>query len=124
MVGRTFTVLNEVYTIVGVMPLEFEFPNSAAEMWIPLRLNAASNSLVEVVARTQRGISVLQAQSAMEIVARQLEQEDPRKKARLRIAVSPWRNVLAREYELTLVFILERSVRSRARYSTVVALQH
>jgi putative ABC transport system permease protein len=105
-VGRKFTALDEVYTIVGVMPLEFEFPNSAAEMWIPLRLTPASTNLVEVVARTKRGISVSQAQGAMEIVARQLEREDPQKKAGLRIAVSPWRDVLARQYELTLVFIL------------------
>jgi predicted permease len=105
-VGRTFTVLDEIYTIVGVMPLEFEFPNSAAEMWIPLRLTPASTNLVEVVARIKPGISVSQAQSAMEIAARQLERDDPQKRAGLRIAVSPWRDVLAREYELTLVFIL------------------
>ncbi|HEY6391253.1 MAG TPA: ABC transporter permease, partial [Bryobacteraceae bacterium] len=105
-VGRTFRMLDEVYTIVGVMPLEFEFPNSAAEMWIPLRLTPASINLVEVVARTKLGISVSQAQGAMEIVARQLERDDPQKKAGLRIVVSPWRDVLARQYELTLVFIL------------------
>ncbi len=75
-VGRTFIMLDEVYTIVGVMPLEFEFPDSAAEMWIPLRLTPAYTNLVEIVART------------------------------LRIAVSPWRDVLTRQYELTLVFIL------------------
>jgi putative ABC transport system permease protein len=105
-VGRTFTVLDEVYTIVGVMPLEFEFPNSAAEMWIPLRLTPASTTWLDVVARTKQGVSISQAQGAMEIVARQLEREDPQKKAGLRIAVSPWRDVLARQYELTLVFIL------------------
>jgi putative ABC transport system permease protein len=105
-VGRTFTVLDEVYTIVGVMPLEFEFPDSAAEIWIPLRLTPAYTNLVEIVARTKQGISVSQAQGAMEIVARQLEREDPQKKSGLRIAVSPWRAVLTRQYELTLVFIL------------------
>jgi len=105
-VGRTIRVLDDVYTIVGVMPLEFEFPNSAAEMWIPLRLTPSSTNLVEVVARTKQGISVSQAQGAMEIVARQLERDDPQKKAGLRIVVSPWRDVLARQYELTLVFIL------------------
>jgi putative ABC transport system permease protein len=105
-VGRTFTALDEVYTIVGVMPMEFEFPNSAAEMWIPLRLTAASTNAVEVVTHTRQGISISQAQGAMEIVARQLEREDPQKKAGLRIVVSQWRDVLARQYELTLVFIL------------------
>src|SRR6266481_8392317 len=59
-VGRTFTALDELYTIVGVMPMEFEFPNSAAEMWIPLRLTAASTNSVEVVARTKQGVSISQ----------------------------------------------------------------
>ncbi len=105
-VGRTFRVMDDVYTIVGVMPLEFEFPNSAAEMWIPLRLTPAFSTWVEVVARTRPGISVSQAQSAMEIVARQLERDDPQNKPGLRIVVSQWRDVLARQYELTLVFVL------------------
>src|SRR5260370_694597 len=79
-VGRTFTALDEVYTVVGVMPLEFELPNSAAEMWIPVRLTPASTNLLEVVARTKPGISVSQAQGVMEIVARQLARETPQKK--------------------------------------------
>lgn len=105
-IGRAIAILDESYTIVGVMPPEFEFPYAGVEMWIPLRLTAATTNWVEVVARTRPGISVPQAQSAMQIVARQLEREDPQKKAGLRIVVSPWRDTLERQYEMTLVFIL------------------
>jgi putative ABC transport system permease protein len=105
-VGRAIRVSDEPYTIVGVMPPEFEFPNSNVEMWIPLRLTPVFQSYVEVMARVKRGISIPQVQGAMKVAARQIEREYPEQKAGLRIAVSPWRETPSREYELTLIFIL------------------
>ena len=72
MIGRRITASDEVYTIVGVMPVEFEFPQSNIDMWIPLRFTPGFKGWLEVVARTKPGLSLAQAQSAMEIVARQL----------------------------------------------------
>jgi putative ABC transport system permease protein len=100
-IGRVITVSDEVFTIVGVMPPEFEFPYSQEEMWIPLRLNDASTGHVEVIARLRAGVTAAQAQSAMQIVARQLEQRDPREKTGLRISVSPWHEVFAPKYQLS-----------------------
>jgi predicted permease len=97
-IGRTITYSDEAFTIVGVMPPEFEFPLSQEEMWIPLRLNAGSTGALEVVARLKEGVTAAQAQSAMQIVARQIEQRDPEKKAGLRISVYPWREELNRNY--------------------------
>ena len=105
-IGRTITFSDEAFTIVGVMPPEFEFPLSQEEMWIPLRLNAGSTGALEVVARLKAGVTAAQAQGAMQIVARQLEQREPREKAGLRISVSPWREKLSRNYELSAVLIL------------------
>jgi predicted permease len=105
-IGRTITYSDEAFTIVGVMPPEFEFPLSQEEMWIPLRLNAGSTGALEMVARLKEGVTAAQAQSAMQIVARELEQRDPREKAGLRISVSPWRAGLDRNYELSAVLIL------------------
>jgi predicted permease len=105
-IGRTITFSDEAFTIVGVMPPEFEFPLSQEEMWIPLRLNAGSTGALEVVARLKAGVTAAQAQSAMQIVARELEQRDPPEKTGLRISVSPWREELSRNYELSAVLIL------------------
>jgi predicted permease len=105
-VGRTITLSDQVFTIVGVMPPEFEFPYPDVEMWTPLRLTPASTIGVQVVAQMQPRVGLPQIQSAMEIVARQLEREDPQAKAGLQIAVSPWRETTWRQYELTLVFVL------------------
>ena len=69
-IGRMIEFSGEAFTIVGVMPPEFEFPLSQEEMWIPLRLHAGSTGALEVVARLRQGVTAGQAQGAMQIVAR------------------------------------------------------
>jgi putative ABC transport system permease protein len=105
-IGRAITVSEEVVTIAGVMPREFEFPSSDVELWTPLRVTPALTMWLQVLARLKPGITPQQAQSALGIVARQMEQEDPKEKAGLRIDVLPWSEVADRKAELTLIFVL------------------
>ena len=105
-IGRTMRVGDDAVTVVGVMPQDFEFAYSNVEMWLPLRLTPAATGLLQVVARTKAGVTIPQAQAAMQIVARQLEAEDPLKRAGLRFEVSPWRETTDVKYERTLIFIL------------------
>jgi predicted permease len=106
-IGRVIQLSDEPYTVVGVMPQEFEFQYSNIDLWIPIRLTPAFNGgWLEVTARMKAGVSISQVRSAMEIAAHEFEREDPEKKAGLRIMISPWRETPMREYELTLVFIL------------------
>ncbi len=105
-IGRVIEVSGEAFSIVGVMPPEFEFPLSQEEMWVPLRLHAGSRGPLEVVARLREGVTAAQAQGAMQVVARELERGDPVKKAGLRIAVSPWKEALNENYEHSSILIL------------------
>ena len=105
-VGRTMNLSDEIFTIVGVMPPQFEFETSNTDMWLPLRMTPATVGNVQVIARMKPGISVAQMQGAMQIVASQLNEKDPKNKAGLQIKVSPWRETVGRQYELTLVFVL------------------
>lgn len=91
-IGRTIEVSGEAFTIVGVMPPEFEFPQPQEEMWVPLRLHPGSEGALEVVARLRPGVTVAQAESAMQAAARELERRDPRDKQGLRITVSRWKD--------------------------------
>ena len=103
-VGRHLTISDEDYTIAGVMPPAFEFPDSEVEMWVPLRVTA-NLTRVQVVASMRPGEPLPAVQSAMRIVAHQLENEEPIEKAGLNIEVSPWRDEVTRRYELSVVFI-------------------
>jgi putative ABC transport system permease protein len=104
--GRTITISDEAFTIVGVMAPEFDFPASEIELWVPLRLSSAATTRVQVLGRLQRGKTPAQVQSAMENYARQMEQADPRNNSGIQLKVSPWRDTMQREYELTLMFVL------------------
>ncbi len=105
-IGRPMTLSGELFTIAGVMPPEFEFPFPNVELWVPLHVTPASVLWVHAVGRLKRGVSLAAAQGAMDIVAREAERQDPQKRAGLEIEISPWREVVEREYELTLIFIL------------------
>lgn len=105
-IGRALTISDEPFTIAGVMPPEFEFPSPRIELWIPLRLPPNFNKWLQVAAGLAPGISLPQVRSALAVVARQMEQEDPKENAGLRIEVSPWSEAADRKYELTLVFVL------------------
>jgi hypothetical protein len=85
--GDTLTLPGVAFTVVGVMPADFNFPNSATDVWVPPRLDRTTPN-VEVIARTKDGLHLSQVQSAKEIVARQLEKEEPVKQAGLRIEVT------------------------------------
>jgi putative ABC transport system permease protein len=104
-IGRGITISNEAFTIVGVMPRDFAFRYSEAELWTPLRLTPTSPWL-QVAARLHAGVSVTQAGSALEIVAHQMEQEEPKDHPGLKIVVTPWRDMPDEKYKLTLIFVL------------------
>src|ERR1700733_1553083 len=104
--GRGVEISSQVYTIVGIMPPEFEFTTANTDMWCPVRLTGAEIPWVSVIAQLKDGIGVTQAQRAMEIVARRTENEHPKEKAGVQIVVTPWREVPERQYELTMLLVL------------------
>ncbi len=105
-IGKAITISDEPYTIVGVMPPEFDFPYSDVEMWLPLRVNPGGMGVQMVTARLREGISFAQAQSALDVVARQWQHDDPKKYPGWRITIKPWRDDIGLKYEQTLVLIL------------------
>lgn len=104
-VGRNVIIADQPYTIVGVMPPMFEFPTAEVEMWMAMRLTPAQTR-VESAAVLRPGVRLEAAQSALRIVAHQLEEEEPIEKAGLEIVVSPWQDDVTRRYTLSVVFIV------------------
>ena len=104
-VGKSITLSDEVRTIAGVMPPEFEFPQTNIDVWMPLHVTPALKSRMDAIARMQPGRTLSGIRSAMDIVARELEQENHTENAGLRIVVSEWRETLERQYELSLILI-------------------
>ena len=105
-IGQKITISDEAFTVIGVMPAEFEFPSPDVVMWTPLRLTGTFLFNLHAVARIRPDLSIPRLQSAMDILARQLEQEDQSKRDGLRIRVSRWQEERFPAYQLTLILVL------------------
>lgn len=75
-VGRTIRLNLMDYTVVGVMPKEFEFP-MAAELWCPLALdarqkNSRDDHALMVLGRLRPGASIHQGEAELQTVAKRL----------------------------------------------------
>ena len=80
-VGKQVTLSGEPYSIVGVMPPQFQFPpfwSTRAEMWAPLDLRARATSRdgnsLRVFGRLKPGVTRTQAQAEVAAINRQLVQ--------------------------------------------------
>lgn len=95
-VGQQATFDGESYTIIGVMPPEFQFAPfwaTNAELWSPLNLTARANDRggqsLRVFARLKPGTTRAMAQAEVATIFRRLEQEHPETNKGLTIAVEP-----------------------------------
>ncbi len=95
-VGKQVRLSGESYTVVGVMPPQFQFPpfwSTRAEMWTPLDLRPRAtqrggNSL-RVFARLKPGVMLTQAQAEMEAMNKRLAAAYPEANTGLNIRVDP-----------------------------------
>jgi putative ABC transport system permease protein len=81
LVGKTLQLSGTTYTVVGIMPAGFQFPDQD-DLWVPLAIDTAhpdnrGNHGLEVVARLKPGITVAQAQGDLTNIASTLEQRYP-----------------------------------------------
>ncbi len=77
--GRAITLDREPYTVVGVMPQDFQFP-LGTEMWTPLVLDTepvGERFSLKVIARLQPGISKEQAQASLDVLLGQIQAQRP-----------------------------------------------
>jgi predicted permease len=93
-IGRQITLDGNGYTIIGVMPPDFQFAPfwaTHAEMWAPLNLAARLNDRVgqslRVFARLKPGITSVSAQAEMETISRRIEQQYPESNKGLTVSV-------------------------------------
>jgi putative ABC transport system permease protein len=80
--NKSITLDGELYTVIGVMPREFQYPQRT-ELWTPLTMvpeavNDRSYRYLRIVARLKPGVTVTQAQTEMNGIAERLATEYPK----------------------------------------------
>jgi predicted permease len=109
------------YTVVGIMPAGFAFPRAnempgdftfpaETQLWVPLALPAVTPmftpSELAVVGRLQSGVSLTQAQVAMDLFAQRMDREMPAAKGWSGSRVTPLQKQVAGDSRKPLLLML------------------
>ncbi|MDQ6828562.1 MAG: ABC transporter permease [Gemmatimonadota bacterium] len=81
--GKTISLNGDTYTIVGVMPSGFGFPNTSA-LWVPLALDPTQNRgmhFLNALARLKPGVTMEKARADLASISRRLESDFPESNA-------------------------------------------
>jgi putative ABC transport system permease protein len=95
--GRKVLLDNTAYTVIGIMPKDFYFPNRDAKLWTPTRFGPANyedrnDNWVYGVGRLKAGVDIQTARAEMRTIAAQMQSAHPKELGRVGITVLPLRD--------------------------------
>jgi predicted permease len=110
-VGRPVRLDGKVYTVVGVMPGDFNFPNRDARLWTAMNFTPAdfvdrNHNYLQAIARLRRDVSVDAAQTEMSMLAGRLQQQYPKENEQLAVSVIRLRDGVPQQSRTLLVALL------------------
>ena len=79
-VGRTLTLNNQSYAVVGVMPAGFQFPSRSTDLWATPAVDRSrprSDHFLYSVGRLRPGVALDEAQAEMDGIAARLAEQFP-----------------------------------------------
>ena len=109
-VGRSMVIDGETYSVVGVMPPTFQFPNWA-KIWVPLAWSneiraVRGNHNYGVIARLKKGVDIHQAQAELSAISTRLEQLYPEDDKGWGAVILPLREELVGDVRPALLVLL------------------
>jgi putative ABC transport system permease protein len=109
--GKTLTLSARQYTVIGVMPTTFEFPNRQTELWTPMAFDAGDRAAhgahyISVLGRLKLGTALGQALAEMKTIAGGLEKQYPGTNTGWSVNVVPMRDYQVGQMRATLWILL------------------
>ncbi len=83
-INQTLMLNGESFTVVGVMPPDFQFPSPRIDVWSPLTLDlerGRNDHFLYAIARLKPDVALAQAQEEMSAIADRLRQQYPESNA-------------------------------------------
>jgi putative ABC transport system permease protein len=112
LVGHTITLEGEAYTVVGIMPERFDFPDGI-QLWVPLVLgpddlsnNQRGAHYIRVVGRLKAGITPEQGQADLDRIERRLAEQYPDKVGEYTVRVEPLLDMFVGDVRRPLLVLL------------------
>ncbi len=108
--GRSITLDAKPYTVIGVMPPDFNYPPQT-ELWMPLALTPTAlvdyeHHFVHVIGRLKDRLSAAEAQTRMISLERQIAAAHPDTDAGNEVVVEPLRQQLTGDIRMPLLVLL------------------
>ena len=108
-IGQQVVLNSRTRTVIGVMPPGFKFPETS-ELWVPLGLDTTmftrTSHGLDCIARLKDGVSLVQAQAEMDVIARRIEEQNPVTNEGLGVLVTSLHEVLTGDYRKALLILL------------------
>ena len=109
--GKTILLDGVSYTVIGVMPPGFHFPDPDDQLWVPMalsqqELNNRGSHYLDIVARLKAGVTTARAQAEMNTIARHLTEMYPTTNAGQTVNVVPLHEEIAGPVRPTLLALL------------------
>lgn len=91
-IGKTIALNRKVFTVVGVMPADFNYPYNTGEMWTPLVFDKDEqhnrlNHYLRVIALLKPGATIAQAQVELQDIAQRSQKQFPETNAGRNVSV-------------------------------------
>src|ERR1044071_5783232 len=116
-VNQAITLDGKKFTVVGVMPRDFEFPiqNEPVELWTTIACDASGKEpitaqrgahFLQVIARIKKDVTKEQAQAELTTIASRLEQQYPDTNTHRTLKLEPALNALVGDIRPALLLLL------------------
>lgn len=114
-IGQSVRLNDETFTLIGVLPPGFSFPDRDTQLWTPIRIDAddwedRQNNYFKVVGKRKSEISIDRVRAEMAIIAQKLEREYSEENAKKGIAVQTLRDGVSQQSRLMLAALLGASI--------------
>ena len=108
--GRTLLLDDDSYTVIGILPEDFQFPMLRADVWVPLVLDRRpmnrGNRFLKVIGRLRAGVTLPQAEGQLETVVRKLAEDYPATNSGLGIRLMRLQDHLVRQSRMALLVLM------------------
>jgi len=116
LIGHTISIDGSAFTVIGIMPASFQFPyqQPRIQLWIPLVRSSLFSGLLEgrgghylrIVGRLKPGVSMAQAQAAMETAQARLVKDYPKENDGWGIRLQGLEEVIVGDQRRPLVLLM------------------
>ena len=109
--GKTIELDSEPYTIIGVMPADFQFPLTPGDAYMPIGfdekvMTQRGAHYLQVLGRLKSGVSLMQANEDLNSIMAQLRRLYPDKDDKWGVRADRWSNALVAEIRPALLVLL------------------